>query len=304
MTVPTNTYQTFTSIGLREDLIDIITNIAPVDTYVTQNTGNVKATGIFHEWQDDTLEAAAANKRIEGNDPAAVAITPTNRRGNYTQTLGKTFQISDIQEAVLKAGRGSEANYQTANKLKVLAKDIEFAIVLNATSASGASGTARQLKGILGWITTNVTSGTATADEALTEAMFNDNLQLVWAQGGNISTILCGTFQKRAISAFTGNSNTKNVDAEKKKLVNTVMVYESDFGDVQIRLHRILNTNEPDQIIVLGEMDLWKKAWLLPVKRETLARTGSSDKYNIEATLSLESREEKGSGKIIQLTVV
>lgn len=302
MSVPTNTYQTFTSIGLREDLIDIITNIAPVDTYVTNNTGNVKAKGVLHEWQDDTLADAAANKRVEGNDPAAVTIVPTNRRNNYIQTLGKTFQITDVQEAVDKAGANREESYQSVKHLKVLAKDIEYALVINATSASGASATARQLKGMLGWITTNVTTGTGTGDEALTETMFNDALQLVWDQGGDIATVLCGTFQKRAISAFTGSSNTKNVDAEKKKLVNSIMVYESDFGDVQLRLHRILNKNQSSQMIILGDMDLWKKAWLMPVKRELLARTGPSKKYNIEATLTLESREERGSGKITQLT--
>jgi len=49
-------------------------------------------------------------------------------------------------------------------------------------------------------------------------------------------------------------------------------------------------------------MGLWVKAWLRPVVREELARTGASRKYMIEAELTLEGRQEKGSGKITQLT--
>jgi len=45
-------------------------------------------------------------------------------------------------------------------------------------------------------------------------------------------------------------------------------------------------------------MGLWKKAWLRPVKNEMLARTGSNKKFMIEAELTLESRQEKGSGKM------
>ena len=61
MAVPSNTYQTYQSIGNREDLIDIIENISPVDTFVTSNTGSKRATAVLHEWQTDALAAAAAS---------------------------------------------------------------------------------------------------------------------------------------------------------------------------------------------------------------------------------------------------
>jgi len=82
--------------------------------------------------------------------------------------------VSETQEVVNKAGRKSEVNYQTQKKLRELAKDIEYALVVNAASAVGASGTARTMKGISGWIATNVTTGTGTGAEVLTEVMYND----------------------------------------------------------------------------------------------------------------------------------
>lgn len=301
MAVPDSSFQTYTSIGNREDLIDVITNISPVDTFVTSHTADVRAEATYHEWQKDALAAAAENAVVEGDDASATAVVPTEREGNYTQILRKTFQITDTQEAINKAGRKSEMSYQTQKNLKELAKDIEYALVINATAVSGASGTARKMKGMLGWVATNSTTGTGTGTEALTEDMLNDNLQLIWAQGGKPATILCGAFQKRAISGFS--TNTRDISAESKKLVSAVDIYQSDFGTIMVHLHHQMNTTAADKLLVLGDMSLWQKAWLRPVKKETLARTGASSKVMIEAELTLESRQEKGSGKVIELTV-
>ena len=299
MTVPANTFQTYQAVGNREDLIDVITNISPVDTWVTSNTGNTRATAVLHEWQTDALAAAAANAVIEGDDASAAAVTPTVRVTNYCQILRKVWQVTDTQNAVQKAGRASESDYQKMKALKELARDIEYALVINTAAASGASGTARTLKGLQGWIATNVTTGTATADETLTEDMLNDNLQAIWAAGGFPSTVLAGAFQKRKISGFT--VNTRDIDADSQKVVRSVDVYKSDFGEITVRLHQQVNTTIPSILLILGDMSLWNKAWLRPVNAEQLARSGSSLKFMAEAELTLESRQEKGSGKIIQL---
>lgn len=299
MAVPTNTFQTYQAVGNREDLIDVITNISPVDTWVTSNTGNTRATAVLHEWQTDALAAAAANAVIEGDDASAAAVTPTVRVTNYCQILRKVWQVTDTQNAVQKAGRASESDYQKMKALKELARDIEYALVINTAAASGASGTARTLKGIQGWIATNVTTGTATADEALTENMLNDNLQIIWAAGGFPSTVLAGAFQKRTISGFS--VNTRDIDAADQRVVRSVDIYKSDFGEITIRLHQQVNTTIPSILLILGDMSLWNKAWLRPVNAEQLARSGSSLKFMAEAELTLESRQEKGSGKITQL---
>ena len=295
MTVPTNTFQAFQAIGNREDLIDVITNISPKDTWFTQNTANVRATSVEHEWQTDALAAAAANAQIEGDDYAASAVTPTSRVQNSTQILVKVFQISETQQAVVAAGRSNEADYQKMKNSAELAKDIEYALLINSAEVTGASGTARQLKGVLGWIATNVTTATASTED-LTETRYNDNLQLIWAQGGEPSYTLVGAYQKRKITGFT--SNVKNINADQNKLINAVAIYESDFGVIQVRLHQQMNTSAAGTILNLGNMDLWQKAWLRPVLAMPLAKTGSSDKWKIEAELTLESRQEKGSGKM------
>lgn len=301
VTIPTGEFQTYQAIGNREDLIDIITNISPMDTWFTSNTGSTRAISTYHEWQTDVLDTPAANAQVEGDTAVASSITPTVRLGNYTQILWKVFQITETQRAVVAAGRNDEVDYQTMNKSKSLARDIEYALVLNASSASGASATARTLKGVLGFITTNVGTVSATT-VALTETIYNANLATIWAAGGYPTVTLVGSYQKQKISGFT--SNVRRIEAEEKKLVNSVDVYESDFGMIMVRLHHILNDNNPGYVVNLGVMELWVKAWLRPVNRIQLAKTGSSDQYKIEAELTLEARNEVGSGMITGLYYV
>jgi hypothetical protein len=312
MSIPTNDYTTYTAIGQREDLIDVITNIAPVDTWFTSITGSTKASGRYHEWQTDTLASPASNAQIEGDTKTATAITPTVRTGNYCQILSKEFMVTDTTESVNKAGRSSEVAYQTVNKMKELANDIEYALLLNPSSVSGDTATARQLKGVLGWITTNYDSGTATgAATTNTAAKIRSILQTIWAAGGKPQYILCGGFNKVVISTMTVSA-TKYQDVDGKTAVDAVDVYDTDFGRLAVKLSHILEaaTAYPSaanpgkaNVIIFGDMSLWQKAWLNPVKKKELPVASWSTFYSIQAQLTLESRQEKGSGTLQHLTV-
>jgi hypothetical protein len=301
MAESTNTFKTYESIGNREDLIDIITTISPVETWVTSNTGSKKSMAVYHEWQTDALDAAAQNSVQEGFDAAASAIVATSRAGNYCQILQKAFTIAGTQEAINKAGRDSEIAYQTAKKAKELARDIEYALVINATASAGCSNNARLMKGLDGWISTNCTYGGTSVGASVTLSVgnLNDCLQTIWTAGGFPRYVLCGAFQKRKISDFS--TNTRNVTADAKKLVQAVDVFLSDFGELVIKLHHQMNTTIPSKVIILGDMDHWNKAWLRPVKRTELAKTGDATKFQMIAELTLESLQEAGHGKIAGL---
>jgi len=114
MALLTNTFTTYSAIGLREDLSDIIYNISPTETPFMTAIAREKATAVYHEWQTDVLETPnGANAQIQGDDISAFdAVVPTVRRGNYTQISRKTVIIAMTEEAVNKAGRKSEIGYQ------------------------------------------------------------------------------------------------------------------------------------------------------------------------------------------------
>jgi hypothetical protein len=88
------TFNRYDAIGAREDLSDVIYNISPTDTPIMSSIGKTKATGVYHEWQTDSLAAATtANALVEGADASSATLSPTSRIGNYTQIVGKTVQF-------------------------------------------------------------------------------------------------------------------------------------------------------------------------------------------------------------------
>src|SRR6056300_761037 len=159
------TYQTHQAVGEREDLTDVIYNISPTDTPFMSSVGKTKATGVYHEWQTDSLAAADIdNAAVEGADASSATMSPTVRVGNYTQISQKTIQVAGTLEAVDKAGRKSEKAYQLSKASAELKRDMEKILLSNKAAAAGAGGgtpSARKLGGLQTWINTNVSLGTS-----------------------------------------------------------------------------------------------------------------------------------------------
>lgn len=301
MTVPTGTFQSYQAIGNNEDLIDLITNISPTDTPVLSMTESVRATNTLHEWQTDTLKSPTAVARIEGDDANIKTITATSRLNNYTQIIDNAFIISETQEAVKSAGRSSEESYQTEKAMKELANDIEYAFVVNTAAVSGASGTARQLKGLAGWVTTN--QSTATASRALTSTILDSLLKTIWLAGGKPDVILTGGTQK---IAFTNTTNfpgmTRNIEASIGEYRNFVDVYQGGIsGPLKLVPSTIMGASLDSQIFIL-QSDKFRKAFLRQIKKNQLGRSGDGTKFQIVAEVTLESLNEKASGVVKNLS--
>ena len=291
-------YQAFQAIGQREDLVDVIVNISPTETPCFSAFKKVKASGILHEWQTDSLAAAAENVQIEGADLASASDFPTlgvtTRLGNRCQISSKAFLVSHTLEAVSKAGRDSEYAYQAEKAMKELGRDTEFDLIRN-TSAAGNATTARQMTGIDVSLATNVNS---TGGDLL-EGLYNDMLQTIFASGGNPNVTLCNGFQKRQISAFSGPSGaSKNIALSDRRLINSVDVYESDFGLQKMILDRHVPTDE----IYLLEMAMSRVAILRPTKHFPLPDIGGGPRGKVEHELTYEYGNEASGGKIDGLT--
>jgi hypothetical protein len=157
MAIVTNTFTTFDAKGIREDLSNVITNIAPEETPYMSNIGRESVSNSLFEWQTDTLAAAAANKQLEGDDVASFdAVTATVRLQNYAQISRKTIVLSATEEVVNKAGRKSELAYQIAKRGSELKRDQEFSMLNGAVAAAGNTDTARGTASLGAFIKTNV----------------------------------------------------------------------------------------------------------------------------------------------------
>ena len=123
-------FQTYQSIGNREDLEDVIYNISPVETPFMTMASRKTATATYHEWQTDALAAAATNQMIEGDDASGGTSTPTRRMGNNCQISSKYAVVTDTENAIDKAGRGNEMSYQIAKRLGELKRNHRCALTV------------------------------------------------------------------------------------------------------------------------------------------------------------------------------
>jgi hypothetical protein len=197
--------------------------------------------------------------------------------------------VSYTQEEVDVAGVTSEFDHQRELKTKELARDMNSALI-NQTSASGDSTTARTMNGALALITTNVTGASSTP---IDQPLFNTLLQAIWTQGGRPNAAYVHGFNKRTISTWSDPLN-RNIDANGKKLTVAVDVYDSDFGRIEVYLEREM----PQAQVMLCEDKRWRKAFLRPLFTEELGKVGGQRRGYVESELTLEALAENSSGKI------
>ena len=311
MAQPTNTFDTYDSVGEREDLSDVIYSISPTDTPFISSAAKTKATAVLHEWQTDALAAAATNNAvIEGDEATLDAVSATTRLSNSSQIMDKTVVITGTQESVDKAGRASELAYQIAKKAKELKRDMEATITGNQAEVAGNSTTARKFGSLGAWIETNDDLGasgssggagnTARTDgtqRAFTESQLKAVIKKCWDEGGDPSMIMLGSFNKQVLSGFTGGS-TRFDPAENKRLVAAVDVYESDFGAMTVVPNRFQRARD---VFVL-QPDMFATAFLRDFSLMDLAKTGDATKQALLAEYTLVSKNEKASGAIFDVT--
>ncbi len=320
MTLPTNVTLTYTQVGIREDLENVIYNISPIETPFFSMAARSKATQTKHEWQTDSLASAATNVLLEGDDASFLAVTATTRVNNYCQILGKAITVSGTASSVNTAGRKDELAYQIAKRGQELKRDIENALTTNQGAVSGTTAAGRQLASTESWMSTNLTSigggagatvgfsgGLCTAPvdgtqtTTVSEANLKAILQAIWTSGGQPDIVLVGPKAKAQISKFAGIATQyrNNPQVGQATIIAAAGVYVSDFGEVKIVPSRFSR----DRTVQVFDMEYWGVAYLRPFQQFELSKTGDAEKRMMLAELTLVSKNQAASGKIADLLV-
>lgn len=255
MAQPSGTVATYDAIGNREDLSDSIWDVSPSETPVLSAIKKTKAKGTNHEWQEDSLAAAADNAHVEGDDASPADPAATTRLGNYTQILKKHAVVTGTQEAVDKAGRKSEMAFQVAKRMKEIKLDLERAMLDNGVAngvgnikVAGNNTTAREMGTLSTYLTSNVSVGSTGAaasgngaglmttgtDRDLTEAILASALSTAYTNGANPTMLVVSPTNKTVVGDFTAGGATRYVSTDEKKLVTSIDVYEGDFHTLKV----------------------------------------------------------------------
>ena len=316
MAQPVNTYDSYDQRGIREDLSDVIFMISPEDTPFLTACEKTKAGNTYHEWQTDSLRAAADNAHIEGDDTISSPVSPTTRLGNYTQIFKNAVTVTDTDTFLKKAGRGDEMRHQIIKETKAQKLDIELALFANRARSAGAGGNERRLAGVPAWIRTNVDfrngngganptgDGTnARTDDgtptAFSQTKFDTVMQRIWEAGGNPKTVYLSAFQQNVSLAFTGNNNQRsNVPGDGAKVIKDMAVYRTPWGAVKFQPSRLCRSRD----VFIFQDDMWAVAMARPTENKALAKTGDNEKRQITTEMTLVARNEAANGAIYDNT--
>ncbi len=287
---------TYDDASRREDLVDVITNVSPQDTPLL--SGNIgtgpDATNTLHEYLADTFAAAADNAQVEGQAFTVVDLQAPTRNTSITQIFTDAIQVTGTEESVNTAGVRSAFQYQLEKAMKEHAKDIELALMAGST-ASGNSGVARRMDGVLACITTN--RSTVASGTSLSETEFNSIMELVKLTTDEIpSQIYVGSTLRRDINGFTAN-NTRYVAADDRRLVRPVNVYEGDFGVHEVFWHRNVSNAANAKELVAITPKYFQKSWLSGRKTfvKRIASDGDRERAMVISELTLECLAEEAS---------
>ncbi len=255
MAQPSGIVATYDAVGNREDLSDVIWRAYEGETPVIDAIKKNKATGSNHEWQEDSLAAAAANAHIEGDDATPADPAATTRLSNYAQIFKKHAVVSGTQEAVLKAGRKSEMAFQIDKRMKEIKLDLEFACLGNGVAngignakVAGNNTTARELGSIETYLTSNVSVGatgsaatgnsvdtmTTGTDRDLTEAILAAVLTTAYTNGAMPKMLVVSPTNKGVVGDFTAGGATRYVSTDASSLNVSIDVYEGDFHHLKV----------------------------------------------------------------------
>ena len=316
MTQPANTFDSYDSVGIREDLKDVIYNISPEETPFYTKARKTTARNTLVEWQTDSLRASAANAHIEGDATTANARSATTRLGNYTQIFKNAVVVPDTDDGLDKAGRAKEIAYQTLKIAKEQKLDIEKALFANNARVAGNSTTARELAGAPAWLVTNTVYGAneganptgdgtdartdeTTALTAFDQTKFDTVMQSIWEAGGKPDTVYLSAFQMNKALSFTGNNNQRSqVQAGDERVVKSLAVYVTPWGTCEFMPSR---ENRSRDVFIMQD-DMWEVAVLRPTKNVALAKTGDNTTRQVVTELTLCAKNEAANGGIFDNT--
>jgi hypothetical protein len=286
----------FIGAGNREDLLDVVTIISPVDTPLFTMFRKAKIHNVQTEWMTDTLDQAASNAVNEGSSAVFTANAARVRLSNYAQISREPVEVSDSQRATNPAGIKDEFRYQLGRALKQWKRDVEFDIIAGNTASAASTRCARGIHyTLLGFCSLTATVTGANTGNNIQEADLNARLQAVWVAGALCDYVVCTATQKNAISStFAGSANSRRtLSAADNRVVNVVDFYDSDFGRVKILPHRWFTPSAAhsgvnlQRVTYMLQTDKWVLGFLRPPKSIPLAKIGSAERAMVEGEWTL-----------------
>lgn len=310
-TAVTSSFKTYDATANREDLSNIIYNIDPFDTPHITAYGRRNVSNVLFEWQTESLPSVDTTADVEGFELERATSTPTVRESNVAQIKHRDATVTGTQEAANPAGKKSEMAHQIALVGKALKRDVESVLVgTTQVLNTGNATTARTTRPLINWLETNTRfesgSGGANPDYSANTAVTDDGspaafdeadvtgiMQSCYTNGAEPSIIFCGPFNKTVLSGFTGRTNSRHMIAA-NKIVNSVSMYASDFGDLKVMPSRW----QRERDVFFIDPRYIKVAYYRNFTRQSMAKIGDADTDLLTVEFGLQVDNEAAHGVV------
>lgn len=290
---------TYETVGIKEDISDVIGLISPYDTPNYSQFRKTVAKQTVVSWQEDALRAPAGNAAVEGAETTIGDVGLTTMLTNYTQIFEESARVSGTMEAVELYGRASEMDYQVMKKAREVRRDIEYALCGSGqAAAAGSSSVARQLEGMQGLIAAATTNDNGGTPRAFTEALLLAVHQATYQIGGDPNQLQVTPAHSIVVANFAYASGRSREISTESRIVNKVDLYVSPFGELSVVTNKWLRSSDA----FLLEVDRWYLPELRPMSSTPLAKTGDNEKRLINCELTVAHENRAASGLITDLT--
>ncbi|AQT81970.1 hypothetical protein B1R94_25990 [Mycolicibacterium litorale] len=296
-------------------------SVAPSDTPFLSAIGGLGAgkrtDSVEFEWQTEDLESTSANNsKTEGATAPTASEVSRSNVSNVVEIHQESVEVSYTKQAATGLHGGinnglanpivDELSHQIDLKLKKIGVDLEKSFLSGTYQKPANNSTARQTRGVLSAISTNVFANGGTP-RAISKSILDAALTAMFSNGAPLSqdttVLMVGAAQKVALSNLyaAGSLNqptmTRNVGGFNLDTIIT------DFGTFGVMLNRWF----PAGGIGILDLSVCEPVFLeIPEKgtlfAEPLAKTGSSTKYQLYGEIGLEYGPEQFHGWIKDLS--
>lgn len=293
--------------GLAPSVLDIVTLLGADDTPILKKVGRSPVKNFKHGWITDKLASPAKNAQLELSSFVGDQKATKQKTENATQIFTTEVMVTDSMQKMATYG-GNELAHETSKKGKQHALDIEYSFfglgrdanILTSVfkaptvrtdtvagetagifhyAAGGATTFASGKRGnVLAFDSTTNWTGTKTV---MTETIFNTILQQAWDNGATPKDIYIGAALKKAINAMVTRQLGNEAAANRR-----VVSMETDFGTVNIHLHRMLSAATGlDDVMIAGDFDFIKFGSFIDTNLKDVStdKTATAKRYYTEA---------------------
>lgn len=254
------------------------------------------ATGVLYEFPD--AAQPAISEQASQTAPEATAIAreqKTNVTQIFHETISLTYakmanrgKLSGLNTAGVQANPTSELDWQIAQRLKKIARDVEYTFLNGTYAKAGDVSEANKTRGILELCSTGTTidAGSAALSLDLLKQLFKAMAD-AGANFGNM-VLFCGSTQKQKITDLYEKQLGYNAAAPRNVGGMNIQKLETDFFEMGICYDPFMAA---DKILIADVSACAPVFQDVPGKGvlflEDLARTGAAEKKQIYGEIGL-----------------